>query len=258
MELEYKLEWEFLDISIRIDPYRQIIHHDSGTQRHSDAWGRIEALKMYGSHTNGIKQFIEQNSSLKPFQSEITRSIEYYSSDSYLQANDTIFNLSDSYRVNGHAYLQRFEKQRKMIILFYVIFIIFLNGGIYLSSMLNERIQYFFIVSILLCLLIVYDIISRIRYSPKIGVGQIIDYAAGTAQVIAGKHVPSTSYFLVLGQQSLYSLQGKGVSKKDCKLEFNTRYQVSKSLYDQHRTSGNIVFITSNDNEILEIVDVFR
>lgn len=256
--LAYKTEWSFLDVTIRIDPYRQIIQYESGTQRHSDAWGSIEALKMYVSQPNGIRQLVEQNKDIQAFQSEISRSVGYYSSDAYLQYNYTIFHLSERFRANGYAYLQRFQKQLNNIILLYVICIVFLNAGIYFSTLLNERIQYFFFLSIPICLLLVFDIISRIRYAPKIGVGQIIDYTDGSTQIIAGKHIPSTSYFFVLGQQSLCSLQGNGASIKNWTWAFNTRYQVSKSLYDQYRSSGNIVFITSHKHEILEIVNAFR
>ena len=258
MKNEPKTTWEYSNGTISIDPYRQKIIHQSGHDRHSDAWESVEALSIYLKNSTIILPFIESNQELKQHKDEITKAVEYFSSESFIEKNQTIFYVQPSDLIDYSSHLSILRKNKNRSLILFIVFILVLNIGIYLGTLLNDRIVYMFIVSTLLTIILVYTLIADYVSKPKFGKGMILYTKTGKPTLVAGKQVPSTSFFIVVGQQILYDFKNNTIDTNHFVFKNEITYQVSKELHEKYRLSYSYInFITKSKNEIHAVLDTY-
>lgn len=258
MKNDPKTTWKYSNGAISIDPYRQKIIHQSGLDRHSDSWESVEALIVFLKKSTSILPFINSNKELTKYKDDITKAVEYFSSESYILNNETIFSIRPSDLIDYSSKLSILRKNKIRSFILYIIFILVLNGGIYLGSLLNDRIVYMFIVSTFLTIILVYTLILDYVSKPKFGKGMILNTKTGKYTLVAGKQVPSTSFFMVVGQQNLYSIKNNTIDTNNYVIKNNVTYQVSREIYEKYRLPNSCInFITKSKNEIHEILDSY-
>jgi hypothetical protein len=115
-----------------------------------------------------------------------------------------------------------------------------------------------FIVSTLLTIILVYTLISDYVSKPKFGKGMILYTKTGKPTLVAGKQVPSTSFFIVVGQQILYDFKNNTIDTNHFVFKNEITYQVSKELYEKYRFPYSYInFITKSKNEIYLVLDSY-
>lgn len=251
-----KTDWRYSNGNISIDPFRQKIIHISGEDRHSDAWESYELLNQYLTNSNGISSFVHSNKELVQFKNEINLAVNYYCSDEYRSKNQTIFDLNTNDLIDFSSQLKVLRRKKKRAMILYFLFVIILNLGIYAATHINQKIAYLFIASSFISIIILFTMVSEFLNKPKFGKGLITNYKTGKSTVVDGKQISITSYFLVIGQQNLYSFKNNKIDQSNFFLENEITYQVSQALYFKYKFSGTYInFITSSKNEIFEIID---
>lgn len=253
-----KTTWNYSNGQVSIDPYRQKIIHQSGFDRHSDAMESVEILSQYIQNSTVISPFIRSNIELLNFEKEINQAVEYYLSRTYIQEYETIFNAQPTDLIDYSSTLTFIRKKKNRSFIVYLAFILLLNTGIYAATLLNEKIVYMFIISSLVTVILIYTMFSEFISNPKFVKGMILSVKTGKPILVAGKQIPSTSFFIVVGQQYLYDFKNNQIDIKDFIFKNEITYQVSKELYDKYKTSGSYInFITSSKNEIFTIVSSY-
>ncbi len=260
MENKPKTNWDYTNGQVSIDPYRQKIIHQSGNDRHSDAMESEVLLSKFTIESNLISDFIRTNIELKKFVDEINHSVKYYSSESYFKDNKTIFNIEQQDLIDFSQTLKTLQRKKKQALILYSLFIITLNGGIYLATFLNERIVYLFIVSALVTIILLYTMISNFLEQPKFGKGVIVSFKRNESTVLAGKNIHSTSLFIEIGQHHLYNFRNYQIDSENYSTIFeNTNYQLNKEMLEKiSKYDSYVNFITSSKNEIYLIINSYR
>lgn len=258
MKNEPKTSWTYSNGTILIDPYRQKIIWQSGQERHWDAWESVEPLSIYLKNSTKILPFVQSNEELMKHEDEITKAVEYFSSEIFLINNPTIFNAKPSDLIDYSTTLSILRKKKNRNLLLFTALILFLNIGIYLGTLLNDRIAYMFIVSAFLTILLSYSILSDYIKEPKFGKGIILFTKTGKPNVVAGKQVPSTSFYIVVGQQTLYRFKKNTLDTNNYEFKNEITYQVSKEIYTKYKLPYSYInFITSSKNEIFTVLDSY-
>lgn len=247
------------ETEIDIDPYRQVIYHNTLGDRHSNAWGTMEPLFSFSTKIGGIKQFLSNLKGIEDVYKEILHSVEYYSSESYKKNNELIFNLSPNEDIDYSKNLNKLKSKQKKTLFLYLIFLATLNFGIYALMLLNEKFIYMFIPSGFLSLILLITAIANFNHKPKLIKGQVIDNKIGKPTVINGQSIPASTFFIILGEYATYSFKENKVQPNTKNTQYNTIFQLSKDDFNKYSTLHSYVtFISSGKNEILEVLNSFR